>query len=101
MKHVHLSRSLEVQGISLRELARRCGTSASTMMRVRDRTVVPSRRVLDAIHRETAGAVSVAELILVSGSAPSGTAPRGLEGSGRFGSTIMDAHATGQENEHG
>lgn len=58
-----LSQYLETYGLSLRELARRCGTSPSTMLRVRDRLVVPSRRVMMAIHRETAGAVTVAEMI--------------------------------------
>lgn len=98
---MHLSQFLEAHGISLREMSRRCGTFASTMMRVRDRTVVPTRRVLEAIHRETAGAVSVAELIVVNGSAPSGKAQHGLEGNGGFGSSIPNAHATGKEIEHG
>lgn len=63
-----LSRFLELNSMSLRELARRCGTSASTMVRVRDQTVVPSRRVLEAICRETGGAVTVGELIQIVGS---------------------------------
>lgn len=38
------------------------------MVRVRDQTVVPSRRVLEAICRETGGAVTVGELIQIGGS---------------------------------
>jgi len=60
-----LSRFLELNSMSLRELARRCGTSASTLVRVRDQSVVPSRRVLEAICRETGGAVTVGELIQI------------------------------------
>jgi hypothetical protein len=66
---MQLSRFLELNSMSLRELARRCGTSASTMVRVRDQSVVPSRRVLEAICRETGGAVTVGELIQIGGSA--------------------------------
>ena len=35
------------------------------MVRVRDQSVVPSRRVLEAICRETGGAVTVGELIQI------------------------------------
>lgn len=58
-----LAQYLAVNGLTLREFARRCCTSASTMLRVRDGIVLPSRRVLLAIHRETEGAVSIAEMI--------------------------------------
>jgi transcriptional regulator with XRE-family HTH domain len=70
-----LSQYLVVHGLTLREFARRCGTSPSTMLRVRDGIVVPSRRVLMSIHQETAGAVTVAEMIDLAMTQASGSPP--------------------------
>jgi len=58
-----LSEFLDANGLSLREFARRCGTSASSILRARDGLAVPSRRILTAIYRETAGQVGPADLI--------------------------------------
>lgn len=52
-----LAEFLAANDLSLREFARRCGTSASSILRARDGQAVPSRRILNAIHRETAGQV--------------------------------------------
>ncbi|MBL9049219.1 MAG: hypothetical protein JNK19_03810 [Tabrizicola sp.] len=59
-----LAEFLATNHLSLREFARRCGTSASSILRARDGLAVPSRRILNAIHRETAGQVGPADLIL-------------------------------------
>lgn len=58
-----LAEFLAANHLSLREFARRCGTSASSILRARDGLAVPSRRILNAIHRETAGQVGPADLI--------------------------------------
>ena len=58
-----LSEFLRVRGLSLADFAARCDTSASTILRVRDGDVVPSRRVLDAIWRETDGYVTSNDLV--------------------------------------
>lgn len=63
--------------IAVREFARRCDTSASTIIRLRDFQTIPSRRVLDAIHRETDGQVRVEELIRIE-TKPSAEAPAPL-----------------------
>jgi len=58
-----LSEFLDANSIGIREFARRCGTSASSILRARDGLAVPSRRILTAIYRETAGQVGPADLI--------------------------------------
>ena len=59
-----LAEFLAANNLSLREFARLCGTSASSILRARDGQAVPSRRILNAIHRETAGQVGPADLII-------------------------------------
>ena len=59
-----LAEFLAANNLGLREFARRCGTSASSILRARDGQAVPSRRILNAIHRETAGQVGPADLII-------------------------------------
>ena len=60
---MELGEFLSRNGLSLREFARRCGRSASSIKRVRDDEVVPNRSTLEAIYRETGGQVAPADLI--------------------------------------
>ena len=57
---------LEQHGLSLRVFAKTCGVSASTIHRVRNGDVIPNRRLIEAIYRETGGKVSPADLIGIS-----------------------------------
>lgn len=63
MRRMTLHDFLITSKISVRELARRCSTSASTIVRLRDFKTIPSRRVIDAVHRETGGQVGIDEMI--------------------------------------
>jgi hypothetical protein len=58
MDHMKLSDYLKATQQSLAEFAATCGTSTSTMLRVRDGDVVPSRRVMTAIWRASNGQVT-------------------------------------------
>lgn len=58
---------LERHQLSLRAFARACGVSASSIHRVRNGKVIPNRRLLEAIYRETGGQVTPADLIGVDG----------------------------------
>lgn len=57
-----LGQYLEEYGLTLGELARQCGTSASTILRVKDAEVAPSRRVARAIWEATGGQVTPNDL---------------------------------------
>lgn len=50
-----LSEYLHLNSLSLGELAKRCGTSASTILRMKEATVAPSKRVAEALWRATDG----------------------------------------------
>lgn len=54
---------LDRHGLSLRAFAKACGASASSIHRVRNGEVIPNRRLLEAIYRETGGLVTPADLI--------------------------------------
>ncbi len=62
-----LSDYLDRNRLSLRAFARACGVSASSVHRVRNGEVIPNRRLLEAIYRETGGQVTPADLIGVDG----------------------------------
>ena len=59
---------LEEHGLSLRAFAKACGVSPSSIHRVRNGEVIPNRKLLEAIYRETGGKVTPADLIGVTGS---------------------------------
>ena len=58
-----LDKFLKLRGISIRAFARDCGTSASSIVRIRDRRVIPTLRVMGAIHAATGGLVTPADLV--------------------------------------
>ncbi len=58
-----LSDFLDRHNLSLRVFAKACGVSASSIHRVRNGQVIPNRRLLEAIYRETGGQVTPADLI--------------------------------------
>lgn len=60
-----LSDYLSENGLSLHRFAKAAGLSPATVMRVRDGTVIPSRRTLLAIVTATERRVSVNELMSV------------------------------------
>lgn len=57
-----LSEYLYRNNLSLGELANRCGTSASTILRMKEATVAPSKRVAEALWRATEGQVTPNDL---------------------------------------
>ena len=59
---------LKEHGLSLRAFAKACGVSASSIHRVRNGEVIPNRKLLEAIYRETDGKVGPADLIGVTAS---------------------------------
>lgn len=71
---------LSVNGVSVRAFARKCGTSASSIVRIRDQTVIPSRRIMEAIHAASDGLVCPADLVPKHFSSPD------AQGQGRTGS---------------
>lgn len=60
---MNLEDYLDRHGLSLRVFAKTCGVSASTIHRVRNGDVIPNRRLIEAIYRETGGKVTPADLI--------------------------------------
>ena len=61
-----LNQYLLLNGISVRAFARACGTSASSIVRIRRREVIPTLRVMEAIHTATNGQVTPADLVPTS-----------------------------------
>lgn len=59
---MELSEYLKQNKISLAQLAKRCGTSASTILRVKESEVAPSKRVAEALWRATGGQVTPNDL---------------------------------------
>ena len=57
-----LTQYLTVNGLTLNELARTCGTSASTILRIKDGEVAPSKRVARALWEATDGQVTPNDL---------------------------------------
>lgn len=57
-----LTEYLKRNDLSLGQLAKRCGTSASTILRMKEATVAPSRRVAVALWTETDGQVTPNDL---------------------------------------
>lgn len=57
-----LGQYLEDNGLTLGQLARECGTSASTILRIKDAEVAPSKRVARAIWEATGGQVTPNDL---------------------------------------
>jgi hypothetical protein len=57
-----LSEYLYRNNLSLGELAKRCGTSASTILRMKEATVAPSKRVAEALWQATDGQVTPNDL---------------------------------------
>lgn len=52
-----LSQYLEMNDLTLAQLAQACGTSASTILRIKEAEVAPSKRVMVAIWKATNGQV--------------------------------------------
>ena len=52
-----LSQYLEMHDLTLAQLAQACGTSASTILRIKEAEVAPSKRVMVAIWKATNGQV--------------------------------------------
>jgi transcriptional regulator with XRE-family HTH domain len=63
---MNLDQYLLLNGISVRAFARACGTSASSIVRIRRREVIPTLRVMEAIHTATNGQVAPADLVPTS-----------------------------------
>lgn len=61
-----LDQYLTQNRLSLAVFAKSVGSSASTVMRVRDGVVIPSRKTMAAIERATGGAVTATELLAVA-----------------------------------
>ena len=57
-----LSEYLYRNKLSLGELAKRCGTSASTILRMKESEVAPSKRVAESLWRATDGQVTPNDL---------------------------------------
>jgi transcriptional regulator with XRE-family HTH domain len=57
-----LSEYLNRNNLSLGQLAKRCGTSASTILRIKDGEVAPSKRVARALWDATKGQVTPNDL---------------------------------------
>lgn len=63
---MNLQTYLNQNSLSLAKFAKRCGVSPTTILRVRDGEVIPSRRTLTSIVDASGGAITVQELISVS-----------------------------------
>lgn len=63
---MNLHTYLNQNSLSLAKFAKRCGVSPTTILRVRDGEVIPSRRTLTSIVDASGGAITVQELISVS-----------------------------------
>ena len=50
-----LTQYLESNQLTLNDLAKQCGTSASTILRIKEGTVAPSKRVARALWDATGG----------------------------------------------
>lgn len=59
---MELAEYLRRNRLSLGKVAKQCGTSASTIVRIREKEVSPSKRVAKAIWQFTGGAVSPNDL---------------------------------------
>lgn len=59
---MQLSEYLNRNNLSLGQLAKRCGTSASTILRIKDGEVAPSKRVARALWDATGGQVTPNDL---------------------------------------
>jgi transcriptional regulator with XRE-family HTH domain len=70
ISEMQLKTFLKQNSMSLARLARQCGVSPTTIMRVRDGQVIPSRRTLEAIVSATGGAVTVVDMISIASLAP-------------------------------
>ena len=57
-----LGQYLEQHGLTLSQLAQQCGTSASTILRIKEAEVAPSKRVAQAIWQATEGKVTPNDL---------------------------------------
>lgn len=57
-----LSEYLDRNNLSLGQLAKQCGTSASTILRMKESEVAPSKRVAEALWRATGGQVTPNDL---------------------------------------
>lgn len=57
-----LAQYLTENGLTLNEFARTCGTSASTILRIKDGEVAPSKRVARALWEATNGQVTPNDL---------------------------------------
>lgn len=64
---------LNKNSMSLACLAEKCAVSPSTIMRVRDGVVIPSRRTIAAIIAATDGQVSITDLVKIG--EPNGALP--------------------------
>ena len=58
-----LKKFLTQNSMSLACLAEKCAVSPSTIMRVRDGAVIPSRRTIGAIIKATDGQVGITDLV--------------------------------------
>lgn len=61
--HMELQNYLQNNKLSLRGFARTCNVSPATMMRVRNKSVVPSRRLMERIYMETKCQVAPCDLV--------------------------------------
>lgn len=59
---MELSEYLDRNNLSLGQLTKQCGTSASTILRVKESEVAPSKRVAEALWRATGGQVTPNDL---------------------------------------
>ncbi len=57
-----LAQYLTENGLTLHEFAKACGTSASTILRIKDGEVAPSKRVARALWNATNGQVTPNDL---------------------------------------
>ncbi len=57
-----LAQYLTYNGLTLNEFAKTCGTSASTILRIKDGEVAPSKRVARALWNATGGHVTPNDL---------------------------------------
>lgn len=57
-----LAQYLTENGLTLNEFAKTCGTSASTILRIKDGEVAPSKRVARALWNATGGQVTPNDL---------------------------------------
>lgn len=59
---MQLAQYLTENGLTLNEFAKTCGTSASTILRIKDGEVAPSKRVARALWDATGGQVTPNDL---------------------------------------